>query len=80
MDQADLGIPFSYLSKGLDDPVVKAYYTYMVDLTVALGADPKIAKKEMFESLNFEIAIADVCILKILKHILIYNLTIRNCF
>lgn len=46
--------------KGVEDPIVKAYHEYMVDLAVILGAERTRAEAELFESLNFEIALANV--------------------
>ena len=60
MDQAALGLSQKYLARGSDDPIVKAYYSYIVDLAVMFGADRKKAEKELSDSLNFEIALAKV--------------------
>lgn len=60
LDQASLGLSREYLSKGLEDKIVKAYYEYMVDIAVILGADRARATKELAESLDFEIALANV--------------------
>lgn len=46
--------------KGLEDKIVSAYYDYMVDLAVIYGADRPRATKELLDSLNFEIALANV--------------------
>ncbi|XP_013133397.1 PREDICTED: membrane metallo-endopeptidase-like 1 [Papilio polytes] len=59
LDQASLGLSREYLSHGLEDKLVKAYYTYMVDIAVLLGANKKRAEKELRESLEFEIALAN---------------------
>lgn len=48
------------LSAGFDDKFVQAYYKYMVDMALALGADEESAKQEMKESLLFEIKLANV--------------------
>lgn len=50
-----------YIIRGLEDKVVKAYYEYMVDSAVMLGADQKRAEKEMLAALEFETALANVC-------------------
>lgn len=46
--------------KGLDDGKVKAYYDYMVDIAVIFGADRPRAIKELKESLEFEMQLANV--------------------
>lgn len=60
LDQAALGLSREYLSKGFDEKIVQAYYKYMVDIAVILGADPDRARKELKESLEFEIKLANV--------------------
>ena len=62
-----LGLANKYLSKGLDDKIVKAYYNYMVDLAVMLGANKEKAESELLGSLNFEIALANVSNLLLTK-------------
>ena len=49
-----------YLSKGLEDKIVKAYYEYMVDIAVIYGADRSRAERELMESLEFEMKLANV--------------------
>lgn len=46
----------------MDDKIVSAYYSYMVDIAQILGADKKRAYEELKESLNFEIKLANVSI------------------
>lgn len=46
--------------KGLEDKIVKAYFEYMVDVAVIFGADKTKALSELRESLDFEIALANV--------------------
>lgn len=60
LDQAALGLSREYLSKGFDEKIVQAYYKYMVDIAVILGADPDRARRELKESLEFEIKLANV--------------------
>jgi neprilysin len=60
INQPWLGIGREYLVKGHDDPIVKAYYTYMVDIAVFYGTDQLRAEEEMKESLNFEMSLANV--------------------
>lgn len=50
--------------KGLEDKIVKAYYEYMVDMAVIYGADRPRAERELMESLEFEMALANVKYLK----------------
>ncbi|XP_055543996.1 neprilysin-2-like isoform X1 [Wyeomyia smithii] len=59
-DQAALGISREYLVKGFESPIVSAYYSYMVDMAVLLGAEESRAKRELLDSLNFEIALANI--------------------
>merc|ERR1719472_289966 len=58
IDQASLGQAQTYLSKGLSDRTVSAYYKYMVNVAVLLGADKSVATSELRESLEFEIELA----------------------
>lgn len=58
---AIFGLDREYLIKGFnDDKVLKAYYEYMVDTAVMLGADRNRAETELWESLQFEISLAHV--------------------
>ena len=60
MDQAALGLSREYLTKGFDEKIVQAYYDYMVDIAVILGADKARASEELKESLEFEMKLANV--------------------
>ncbi|KAF4525127.1 hypothetical protein B566_EDAN005069 [Ephemera danica] len=60
LDQASLGLSREYLVKGMDDKVVKAYYSYMVDLAVIFGAERTTAENELKESLMFEMKLANI--------------------
>ncbi|XP_031344609.1 neprilysin-2-like isoform X1 [Photinus pyralis] len=60
IDQGALGLRREFLIKGLDDKLVRAYYDYMVDIAVIFGADTEVAKKELKESLDFEIKLANI--------------------
>ena len=55
-----MGLSREYLVKGITDKVVSAYYSYMVDLAVLFGADRSKAETELKESLDFEMALANV--------------------
>ncbi|XP_058061822.1 neprilysin-2 isoform X1 [Anopheles bellator] len=59
-DQALLSISREYLVKGMENPIVSAYYNYMVDMAVLLGAEEARAKRELLDSLNFEMALANI--------------------
>lgn len=60
MDQSQIGLSREYLVKGLEDKIVKGYYSYMVDMAVLFGAKKSDAETQMLDSLNFEIALANV--------------------
>lgn len=55
-----MGLSREYLTKGLKDKIVKAYYDYMVDIAVIYGAERQRAERELLDSLNFEMALANV--------------------
>ncbi|XP_033212938.1 neprilysin-2-like [Belonocnema kinseyi] len=58
IDRPTFTIGSDSLVKGLNDPMVTAYFDYMVDISVLFGADRKNARKELKESLCFEINLA----------------------
>merc|ERR1711990_654266 len=58
IDQASLGQAQTYLVKGLSDRTVSAYYKYMVNVAVLLGAEKSVAISELRDSLEFEIELA----------------------
>ena len=60
IDQASLGLSREYLVKGMDEKIVVAYYKYMVDIAVLFGADRDRATKELKDSLDFEMSLANV--------------------
>lgn len=60
IDQSALGLSREYLIKGISDKIVKAYYEYMVDIAVIYGAPRESAQRELMESLEFEMALANV--------------------
>lgn len=64
--------------KGVEDPIVKAYHEYMVDLAVILGAERTRAEAELFESLNFEIALANVH--KKIYHLVVIDQNLLSIF
>ncbi|XP_045472319.1 neprilysin-2-like isoform X1 [Harmonia axyridis] len=60
LDQASFGLRREFLTRGLSDKLVRAYYDYMVDIAVLFGAEKTRASKELEESLNFEIKLANI--------------------
>ncbi|XP_061728469.1 neprilysin-2-like [Cydia pomonella] len=50
--------------KGLQNKYVKEYYQYMVDIAVILGVERDQAEKELMESLEFEINLANITLPK----------------
>lgn len=60
IDQAAMGLSREYLVKGMNEKIVSAYYKYMVDIAVLFGAERSRAEKELRESLEFEITLANV--------------------
>ncbi|XP_046660593.1 neprilysin-2-like isoform X2 [Homalodisca vitripennis] len=62
IDQAGLGLPREFLVKGLSDPIVQAYYSYMVDIAEMYGADRRLAQVKLNESLMFEIELAKITV------------------
>ncbi|KAK5647015.1 hypothetical protein RI129_005479 [Pyrocoelia pectoralis] len=60
IDQGALGLRREFLVKGIDDKLVRAYYDYMVDIAVIFGANKDAAKKDLKESLEFEIKLANI--------------------
>ncbi|KAF2903630.1 hypothetical protein ILUMI_02562 [Ignelater luminosus] len=64
LDQAGLGLSREFLIKGFEEKLVKAYYEYMVDIAVLFGADKNASLKELKETLELEIRIANVILPK----------------
>lgn len=60
LDQASLGLSREYLNRGFSDKLVQAYYEYMVDIAVLLGAERARAQTELKDSLHFEMKLANV--------------------
>ncbi|KAF9417630.1 hypothetical protein HW555_005337 [Spodoptera exigua] len=60
LDQASLGLSREYLNRGFSDKLVQAYYDYMVDIAVLLGAERPRAETELKESLQFEMKLANI--------------------
>lgn len=66
LDQASLGLSREYLTKGFGEKLVDAYYRYLVDIAVTLGADRNRAMKEIHDSLEFEMKLANVSVCMLL--------------
>jgi len=64
IDQPKLGLERDYLIKGPDDKDVKAYFQYMVDTAIFLGADKDTANQEMQKVLDFELKVAEISVPK----------------
>ncbi|XP_044750361.1 neprilysin-2 isoform X2 [Coccinella septempunctata] len=60
LDQASFGLRREFLTRGLSDKLVKAYFDYMVDIAVLFGAERPRALKELEQSLDFEIKLANI--------------------
>ena len=60
LDQPSLGMSREYLMKGLEDSDIQAYFTYMKDVAMLLGASQEQAEKEMLEVIKFEIDVANI--------------------
>ncbi|XP_046660728.1 neprilysin-2-like [Homalodisca vitripennis] len=60
VDQGELGLAREILIKGLSDPLVQTYYSYMVDIAVMYGAERRFAEVKLNESLLFEIELAKI--------------------
>ncbi|XP_062124663.1 neprilysin-2-like isoform X3 [Drosophila sulfurigaster albostrigata] len=60
LDQSALALSREYLVKGFNETLVSAYYDYMVDISVLFGAKKEEAKEQLLQSLEFEIALANI--------------------
>lgn len=60
VDSGYFGVDQGYLRNGMDDPIIKAYYQFMVEVAVIFGANKTYAENELRESLKFEITLAKV--------------------
>ena len=60
VDQFSPGLSREYLIKGFEDQDVQAYYNYMVNMAVLLGADRARAELEMKEALMLELDLAEL--------------------
>ena len=60
VDQFSPGLSREYLIKGFEDKDVQAYYNYMINIAVLLGADKERAKEEMKEALMLELKLSEL--------------------
>ena len=60
LDQPSLGMSREYLMKGLEDSDIQAYFTYMKDVAILLGASQDQAEQQMLEVIKFEIDVANI--------------------
>ncbi|XP_034935150.1 neprilysin-2-like isoform X2 [Chelonus insularis] len=58
MQDPELEFPYEQFSKGLDDPTIKAYYSYMIDIAELLGVDRNQAKNQFADVLEFEMRLS----------------------
>jgi hypothetical protein len=79
LDQASLGLSREYLIKGFSEKLVDAYYKYLVDIAVILGANRDRAVKEIHESVEFEMKLANVSVCSLLE-INTYSNNFTHCF
>ena len=63
-DQSQLMLASAeYYQLGLSHPIMQTYYNILVSVAKMMGADDKIAKKDMKDLLEFEIELAKVVLL-----------------
>ena len=60
LDQPSLGLSRDYLLRGLQDHQVAAYYRYMQEVAILMGASRQAAQTEMLEVLMFETQLANI--------------------
>lgn len=74
IDQPSLGVSREFLVNGLNNKITKAYFEYMVDIALILGANSSNAvREELNQSLHFEISLANVSSLCYPKQTFITN-------
>lgn len=61
IDRPNFGLSEKFTLQGLDNPKVKQYYKFMVDVAVIYGANQNFAEREMRDVLEFETNLAKVC-------------------
>ncbi|XP_033229648.1 neprilysin-2-like [Belonocnema kinseyi] len=60
VDETSLGLARQYLIQGFNNLFVKAYYKYSVDVAVLYGANRAIAEKDLKDTLEFEMKLANI--------------------
>jgi len=61
LDQSPLGMPSrEYFLKGRNEPALKSYEQYIVNVAVAMGAPRPRAETEIAQMVDFEILLANV--------------------
>ena len=58
-----------YYQLGLSHPIMQTYYNILVSVAKMMGADNKIAKKDMKDLLEFEIELAKVILMFIFQQL-----------
>lgn len=63
MDQAVLGMPSReyYVFDSDSEKYIDSYLRFMIQVAILMGADEKVAHREMKEVFDFEQKIANVC-------------------
>ena len=64
VDQFSPGLSREYLMAGFDSEEVKAYYNFMINMAVLLGADRDAAEHEMGAALTLELKLAEFALPK----------------
>ena len=57
---ASLGLPKAFWDRGVNEPVVQAYFQAMIDVAVHLGAEENKAKEELQKVFEFEMQLANI--------------------
>ena len=61
MDEPALGLPSrEYYLHNYDSPPLRAYFKYMIDMAILMGANTATVKEEMKQVLDFETMLANV--------------------
>lgn len=74
VDHAALAINSVYLKRGLGDKRVDSYFRYMVDVAIALGATEGRAEAELRKSLEFEVLLAKISLVRSSHIITLYSI------
>jgi predicted metalloendopeptidase len=57
---SSLGLPKAFWDRGVNEPVVQAYFQAMIDVAVHLGAEENKAKEELQKVFEFEMQLANI--------------------